>query len=229
MAIVFLLVLYSAIPSQFLRTIQVEFERQYSERGIKETVKGNIYYQAPERVTVIVTYPLKQWMIFEDTRLTIYYPNNKRAFQINTQSPISLPFFDAFIGVVKTDYGLTDIGYALCDYKTRGDTLFTYWSPPKKKTSRALGEFTLAYVSNKIVYAELKKRNGTIISKSFYKNHVQYGTTFFPLEIYTIRYMEKDSTFEKIVYTDPQFDRPLPPEVTNFRVPANIDIEKISW
>ncbi|HID93979.1 MAG TPA: hypothetical protein EYP60_07770 [bacterium (Candidatus Stahlbacteria)] len=229
MAIVLLLVFYSASLPQSSQTIQVQFERQYSEKSLKETVKGNIYYQAPGRITVVVTYPVKQWMIFEGKQLIIYYPDDKQAFQINAQFPISLPFFEALIGVVKIDYGLTDIGYVLSNYKTRADTLFTYWSPSKKKTSKALGEFTLAYVSDKIVYAELKKRDGTTISKSFYKNHIRCGTTYFPLEIYTIRYTKKDSTFEKVVYTNPQFDKSFPPEVTNFKIPTNVKIEEINW
>ena len=228
MIIAFLLLSYSASFPQSSQTIQVQFERQYNEKGVKEIVKGNIYYRAPGGVTVVVNSPVKQWMIFAGKQLTIYYPDDKQAFQFNAQIPISLPFFEAFIGVVKTDYGLTDIGYVLSTHKTRGDTLFTYWSPPKK-TSKTLGEFTLAYVSDKIVYAELKRRDGTTASRSFYKNHIHYGVTYFPLEIYTIRYTKKDSILEKVVYTNPQFDKPLPIEVMNFKIPTNVKIEEINW
>jgi len=228
MIIIFLLLFHSIPLPQSSQTIQVQFERQYIEKDIKEIVKGTLYYQAPEKVTAVIKYPVNQWMLFDDKQLTIYYPDDKQAFQFNSQLPISLPFFEAFIGVVKTDYGLTDIGYALSDHEKRGDTLFAYWSPPKK-ASKKLGQFTLAYVSDKIVYAELKEINGAIISKSFYKNHIHYGATHFPLEIYTIRYTKKDSILEEVVYTNPQFDKPLPSEVVTFKIPANIKIEEIDW
>jgi len=228
MIIAFLLLFYSTPLPQCAQTIQVQFEREYIGGNTKEITKGQIYYRAPGEVTAVVTYPIKQWMIFAGKQLTIYYPDDKQAFRFNSQFPISLPFFEAFIGVVKTDYGLTDIGYTLSNHKTRGDTLFTYWGPPKK-TSKALGEFILAYVSDKIVYAELKGRDGTTTSKSYYKNHIRHGATYFPLEILTIRYAKRDSIIEEVVYTNPQFDRPLPPEVINFKIPKNAKIEEIDW
>lgn len=228
-ALLFSILLCNGTSSfQGLKTLQVNFERYYIEKGSEEIVKGSIYYQTPHKITVVVTNPIRQWMIFEDKQITIYYPDERKVFQIVTQYPVSLPFFQSFVGVVKEDYGLTDIGYVLSNYETKGDTLISYWTPPQKR-GKVLGEFMLIYVSNKIVYVELKNSEGTVMGKSFYENHIRYGAIYFPLQVSTTRYRETDSTSEKVIYASPQFNTELPQEVKDFKIPLDAEIKEIEW
>lgn len=226
--LILLLLLNGILLSQVFQTLEVEFERCFREKNTDEILKGTIYYQTSGKVIIVVTDPVNQWMIFEGKQLTIYYPDDKRAFQIITQNLVSLPFFQAFVGVIDEDYGLTELGYTLYNHIIKGDSLFTYWSPPKK-VSKVLGDFTLVYVSDKIVYAEFKKKDGEIMSKSLYSNHIRHGANHFPLEISTTRYIGADSTFEKVLYSKPQFNTSLPLKVTNFKIPKDVQIKEIKW
>lgn len=214
--------------SQELKTLHVKFKYEHREGNSIEITKGDIYYQAMSKIILKVNDPIDQWMVFEGTKIIIYYPHSQRAFRIVSQYPFSLPFFQTFVGVAKEDYGLTDMGYVFFSHKKRGDTLFSYWNPPKK-VSKVLGKFTLAHISNRLVYAELKKADGTIMSKSFYSDYIRYGATYFPLKISTIKYTKPDSTVEKIIYSNPQFNTSLPKEVINFKIPPNAEIKKVEW
>lgn len=228
LSLVFLMLFNSVSFSQVLQTLIVKFKRQYREKNVVEIVKGDIYYQAPTNLILKVTDPIHQWMIFEGNEMIIYYPDENRGFQIISQNPISLPFFQVFVGVAREDYGLTDVGYVFSNHEKRGDTLLSYWNPPKSLSKR-LGKFILMHISNKLVYTELKKADGIILSKSFYSDHINYGATYFPLKISTIQYTKTDSTVEKIAYSNPQFNIPLPREVVNFKIPLDAEMKKVEW
>lgn len=225
----FLLISFNTIVySQSLQTLQIQFKRYYKERNSEETVEGTIYFKSPGKVTVVVNEPIQQWMFFKKNGMDIYYPIERKAFRFITQNPVSLPFFQAFIGVVKKDYGLIDMEYTLASRQTKGDTLFTKWYPPKK-ASKVIGDFTLTFCSDKLIYAESKKPDGSISSRTFYSNHIKNGNVFFPLQISTVRHIKSDTTFEKIIYSNPKFNIELPQDVIYFIIPADVSIKKIQW
>jgi len=214
---------------QVIKTISVEFTREYSESNTKEIIKGKIYYRAPSKTVIKIENPIVQWMILEGKEMIIYYPDDKKAFRIiSTWNPFSMPFFQAFVGVVKEDYGLTELGYTLANYETNDNSLISHWNPPKN-LSKFLGEFILEFKDNKIIRVELRNAKGKTLSKSLYKNHILYGATYFPLEIFTIKYLKSGSTFERIVYRNPQFNSSLPQEVIDFKIPADIKVKEVKW
>jgi len=210
---------------QTIKTISVEFTREYRETNSKEIIKGKIYYKAPFKTVIKITAPINQWMILEDKEMIIYYPDDKKAFHIiSSVNPFSMPFFRAFIGVVKEDYGLTELGYTLANYETNDNSLISHWNPPKK-LSKFLGEFILEFKDNKIIRVELKNPKGKTLSKSLYKNHILYDAIYFPLEISTVLYLELGSTFEKVIYKNPQFNSLLPKEIVDFKIPGDIEVK----
>jgi len=211
-----------------LNTFSIEFEREYVECYSKEVVKGIIYYQAPTKVIIKVDKPIDQVIVLSKGTMTIYYPNEKKAFRIKTKRPFSIPFVEAFFGAMKENYGLTELGYTLLRHEIKRDTLYTYWDPPKK-AKKILGQFTLGFVKNRLVYAEAKNADGKPTTRIQYRNHIQHGAIYFPLEIITIRYTKTDTTFEKTVYKNPQFDKPLPPQIIDFKIPHGIKVKEIEW
>ena len=225
---VLFLTLNSGAHAQVLQNLQTEFRRYYKERNKEEIIEGTIYCESSGKITVVVDDPIDQWMIFEKKDLLIFYPVKQRAFRLISNDPVSLPFFMLFLGVAKEDYGLTDMGYRLTGYETNADTLVAYWDPPKQ-VSKILGGFTLRYVSDRIVYTELKKADGTILVKSVYSNHIHHGAHYYPQEILTVRYILADSTLEKVIYNNLQFGISFPEEVLNFTIPSNLEVEEIKW
>ena len=167
-------------------------------------------------------------MILKGNETIIYYPDELQAFRIISRNPASMPFFQAFIGAVKEDYGLSDLEYTFSSYKREDNILVSYWDPPKN-LSNFLGKFTLKYKDNKLVYVESINANGKILSKASYKNHILFAGTYFPLEISIAKFMNSSSTLEKVIYKNLQFNSPLPQEITAFKIPADVKVKEVKW
>lgn len=214
--------------AQSLGPLSVAFLREYTQGSAKERVWGTIYCQPPNKLILQVTYPLEQWMVFEKTVTTIYYPASRQAFRIISRFGSYPPFVQAFIGVAERDYGLSSLGYRVRDYNIQADTLISHWRPPKG-LSLFLGETILKIKDDKIVYTESRTVRGETLRKSTHKKHVGYQGTYFPMEILTTEYSRADSTFEKVVFSDPEFDLPLPEEVLNFHIPTGVEVKEVKW
>jgi len=217
------------IQAYALQTLQVAFCRTYIHNGRTEKVSGVIYYRAkPEKTVVRVKKPLKQWMVLEGEKLEIFYPEERRAFRILGRAPFALPFLQVFLGALREDYGLGELGYVLSNHEVRGDTLFTYWDP-SKKLRKISGKFVLAYTEDKIVKAELRGAKGELVSQVLYSDHFPYAGVFLPLHISTVRYAPSDTSYEEIIYRNPLCDLPLPEEVLRFRIPDDVEVEEVRW
>jgi outer membrane lipoprotein-sorting protein len=215
--------------TDIIQSLQIDFTRDFSEKESFESAVGTLYYSFPTHITIHVKEPVEQWMILKKYRMDIYYPLDRKVFLFKTENPISLPFFHAFIGVVKKDYGLIDLGYSLAYHRKREpDTLVTVWVPPKK-ASKVLGDFTLLYVSGKITYAEFKNPKGKILSKTFYGNHCEFEGINFPLSIETVRYTGADSTVEHITYSNPHFNTEIPDTILSFTIPDEVITKEFDW
>lgn len=213
---------------QTIKTIIVDFIRKVKENKSEEIVKGCIYYQAPAKIVVEVYEPVNQWMFFEGNILFIYYPKEQKAFRIRSKNPFVLSFFQSFIGVVKNDLGFYEIGFSLVKREIRNDTLITYWKP-SKKIKKILGNAVVGAVKDKLIFVEMQDAKGKKFVKTTYNNYFQYNKTFFPLEISSVMYEKKDSIFEKVIYSNPKLNVPLPQKVVDFKIPTNIEIKKIEW
>ena len=210
-----------------INTLSAEFERKLVTDDSKEMVKGIIYYQ-PLKTVLEVNEPLHQIMTFADNIMTIYYPEEGKAFRIKAKNPIYIPFVQGFVQVMKEDYGLSQLGYKLTRHEPRGDTLYTYWSPPAKQ-KKHLGMFTLAIVKDKLVYAEAKTPDGKSAVRSFYRNYAELNNKLFPLEIYSEIYSKSGVSTESVIYSDVQFNLSLPERILNFAIPDSVSVKEIQW
>lgn len=129
---------------------------------------------------------------------------------------------------MKEDFGVCDRGYSLLSSEIKKDTLITYWKPPPG-LSETVSDLKLVYVDNKIISTELKKRTGEILLKTSYAKHLNYGEYYFPREISTTLFTDKDTVFETIQYKNPVFNDSFPNEVTNFKIPKGTETEEIKW
>jgi len=212
-----------------LNPLTVGFAREYTQNGEKEIASGTVYCQPPDKIFLRVTYPVNQWMLFEDRVTTIYYPADTQAFIITSRFSSYPPFVQGFLGAAEKDYGLSDLGYTLRDYNVQGDTLLSYWVPPKA-LSRFLGETILKINDNKIVHIESMSARGKTLRKSVNKNHALWNGSYFPMEILTTEYYSKmDSTQERVIFSDPDFDPALPQEVLNFQIPPETKVKEVKW
>lgn len=225
--ILFVILITTTVNSQIFKTVSVEFIRTIRQNDTKELLKGNIYFTG-EKFILITKSPLIQWMIIKNSNMLIYYPNEKKAIKIKSQNPISLPFFQSFLGLVEDNLGLSKLGYTISKNELHQDTLFVHWKPPKN-AEKMLGEYILALKDNKIILTILKSPNGKTITQTTYKKYTNYGDQYFPLEINSITYLESNVTIESINYINPVFNKTIPKEITNFNLPKNVVVKEVQW
>lgn len=217
-----------ALRYQTPDTIFLKFVRKVVQSDSTEVVKGIAYYQASEKVFIEVQGPISQIMIIDGGVMLIYYPVEKKAFRMKAKGPIPMPFVQAILSVMKDDYGLTEMGYTLAKHETKGDTLYTYWDPPRK-LKKHLGKFILGTANSLLVYAEARNPKGKTVAKSFYRKHTELAGKYFPLEVRSEIYDGSNRTEEYVVYSDVKFNIPLPDRVVNFKLPDSIDVKEVEW
>ena len=223
------LVLGSAVPQgQTLDTLSLGFERKVVQGDYVEIIKGIAYYQAPHKVFIKVEDPIKQIMIVDDDVMTIYYPVEKKAFRIKARGPISMPFVQTILSVTREDYGLSEMGYTLGKHEKKGDTLYTYWNPPRK-LKKHVGEFILGTSDGLLIYAEARGPKGKTAAKSFYRKHKELGGRHFPLEVRSEIYSGANLTEEYVSYTNVKFHITIPDEVSSFKIPHSTPIKEVEW
>jgi outer membrane lipoprotein-sorting protein len=223
-----LLISYNTVYALTVNNSRVEFTRNFRQKSTEETIEGMLYYQFPERVLVSIKKPIIQWMSFGNNEFVIYYPEDSIAFKIVSPYPVSFSFFETFLNVTKEDFGVCSRGYSLVNHEIKKDTLITYWKPPKG-LSKEIGDLKLVFVADRIISSELKKITGEPLLKTSYAEHFKYGEYYFPLEISSTLFTDKDTIFEKISYKNPVFNDSLPQEVAKFKIPEGIKVEEIKW
>ncbi len=207
-------------------TIFLNFERKAIQSNSTEIIKGVAYYKSPNRLFIEVNDPIKQIMIVEKNIMTIYYPEDNKAFHIKSKKPFTMPFINSIITVIKKDYGLTELGYTLVKHEKKDSKIYTYWEPPKDK-KRIMGQFIIATEDNCLVYAELKNNEGKSVAKSFYRNHIKIDGKLFPMEVRS-EIMEGTNIMEEhITYSEVKFNVAIPKEILNFRIPNSVKIENV--
>lgn len=220
------LILLSSICYSFNK-LSLSFVRTVDTGEGRDISKGTIYYDYKKAILKI-TEPVLQWMILSMNQTIIFYPEEKHLLTIKSKSPTMLPFFQSFIGIIESDFGLSKIGYKLDDTEFKGDTLFTYWILPEKYKG-IQSKYILSFLNDKIIGLKLFN-NQNVIIKSQFGDHYPYGGFYFPLKVNIIYYNKEDGpVMEKIIYTKPVFDKPFPEEIVNFKIPENIKRKEIEW
>lgn len=228
-ALILLLVLNPVtLKYQAPDTLSLEFERKVVQSDATEVTKGTAYYQAPKRVFIEVQDPISQIMLIDGRIMLIYYPVEQKAFRIEAKGPIPMPFVQSILSVMKDDYGLTEMGYTLAKHEKKGDTLYTYWDPPRK-LRKHLGEFILGTANGFLVYAETRQPKGKATAKSFYKKHTELAGKHFPLEVRSEIYDGSNVTEEYVIYSDVEANIPLPDRVVDFKLPDSISVKEVEW
>lgn len=213
--------------SQSVNSIQFEFRQVIQRQHESEIVAGQLFSDG-QKTTLKILNPIHQWVVFEKNKSLLYYPDLKRAIEIRSQNPVTLPFFQAFTGIHHIDAYLTELGYALEKSEISGDTLLSFWAPPAE-AKKVIGYYIVAIAKDRIIYSKIRDVNGNILAKSIYSNHLAYKNTKFPLEIITTQYFATDSTVEQILFSNPIFNEPLPANVIDFKIPEGTDRKVVEW
>ncbi|MEO0107783.1 MAG: hypothetical protein ABIK62_01240, partial [candidate division WOR-3 bacterium] len=244
--------LASMVRAQSLSSVSVAFERFVVRKAAAELVRGHVFFAQPDLLLLRadssaftdgsvrsddstalndlrrMLKPVNQWMRFQDTALLIYYPDEARAFEIHARHPLLLPFFQAFVGVVKEDFGLPQAGFTLSRTENRGETLVVHWLPSKALT-RYLRSVSVCLTADRLAAVESRDTKGGVVSRAEYGDHVEWHGTWFPQRITLVQHQGCETTFEQVSYSDPQFGIELPDSVTRFSLPIGVECQRVTW
>lgn len=210
--------------------LMVDFSRTVENPGeAKELVAGSLYYQAPQTMMLEVKQPVHQWLFFKRQQLDIYYPEEKRAFHIMSETnPLNLPFATAFVGNSRENFGFPEMGFTVSRTETKDDTLWTTWAAPKQ-VEKYIKNARTAELKGKLLLMESFTADGKLSTRAIFKSHAKYNAAYFPMEIYNGYQSAKGWVKESVVFSNARTLKTLPDTLLNFRIPPGTNTKEVKW
>jgi hypothetical protein len=101
---------------------------------------------------------------------------------------------------------------------------------PPEEMKRVLGGIVIGLKGERLSFVEVHDAKGQILTKTMYRDHLQYKGVIFPMKITSIRFEGEDKRVtEEISFFNPQFDVELPEDVKNFKTPVDVEIKEVRW
>ncbi len=220
-----------ALPS-LIKSITADFVREVDAGGTKERAQGHIYYEADSgmggKIIIRTVEPFNQWMIFEGNDLCIYYPQSSRAFKINSDNPIILPFFQFILDSNKEDFGLSFRGFQFARYEKDNESLISYWAP-SKDIALIIGEVVLTHRHDCLYRVLIKDSKGALSSEIVYEQYISSPVARVPSQIKITTY-EKDSISQEVIFLrNLQVNGDIPASIIDFQVPLGTEVKSVGW
>lgn len=204
-----------------IHTLAVDFQRHRAPlAGESETASGRLYYLGPDRLLIHVQQPLEQILEIEPGHLKVFYPKSQESFDILTAAQETLPFFTFFAIAQRGEAEISAAGYTISHHESRGDTLFTYWDPPRKLRNEA-GQAVLVSLVGDILSIQLKDRNDQPITQYALTGWREVSGQRFPSRVVIEVLQGPSSGVETVDYATPVLNEPPPDWVATFQIPAD--------
>ena len=208
-----------------LKTLSGTLRRELVRGDTSEVIWGDFYYTFPDMFYLHVRYPVNQIVFFRKGSMLIFYPDERRAFEIKGDERLTLPFVQAF-QVLNSDSGLSELGYRLVKSEGRADTLVTRWVPEGKKT---IGGVIIRKVKDRVSSLTVMDRDGNRVAETFYSDYLRYGSVDIPGKITSLSYTRRDTLRETITYSGIELNPEIPEGIAHFKLPKGVKAEIIKW
>ncbi len=209
--------------------LRVDFTRSlYAPGSPPEEVKGALYYSPNGRVYIEIISPVNQHITLNGKEMILYYPKDRRAFVFTSNIPQSLPFASAFMGSLRDNLGMPELGYSASTVETHGDSIISTWNPPSA-LKKVAGKVVLTEVHGVVCLSESYTAEGTLSTRALYKNHASIKQGMVPMEIYGGWQTPQGWTRENILFSNPTPMTTLPAHLNNFIIPADVKPRRVQW
>lgn len=206
-----------------------EFHRVLHEGLESDTIDGEIYFQAPNRVYLRVHNPVDQIVIIDNADLVtkIYYPKTKRGFILNGKAPADMPIIPGITAAIQPDYGLESLGFGIYDQRVEGDSLVSYWSHSDKE--RVPGTFKIVQLGDAIHRVVYEVFDAGRMLKTTLAQHVILDGLHIPRLLETTETSPSSTTKEVIRLSSLKLHPDMPDHVRYFQFPEDARITEKSW
>jgi len=227
---ILLLLAVTAASSAGNGFLRVGFTRSVYQPGggAPDVVQGNMYYTPQGVVHIEVTSPVSQLISLTGTRMSIYYPNERKAFIFDSKNPLTLPFASAFLGPTRESFGLPELGFTAANVTRRGDSVISTWNSPAA-AKQSVDRVVLTEVKGDVVLTESFSPKGSLSTRATYKNYVSIRQGRVPLEIYNGWQTPKGWTKEVLLFAGPTTLDVLPQHLNNFVIPPDVQPRAVQW
>jgi len=218
-----------AAKPQSSKTMTVEFREKTSSKTGKKTsgkatvIEGKLYFQSPRLITLVISSPVDQWVVFDEKQTTIYYPTTKEAFKYGSQGFTSSPYTQPFSGLLAGDLGLSRAGFKLARKEVSKGHLTMYWTPPAAGGKTA-GDLVVDMVDDQVASLSIRDQKGRVLVESTFSDYVRHKSIAFPMHIENSVNIKGTKITKTITFTNARFDVDLPESVEHFELPKGTNI-----
>lgn len=192
-----------------------------------DTVLGALYYTGGHMV-IVVRLPIKQYMVIDSLQTIIYNPSEHTGIRITRKTSAFLPFFNTFIGFFKGEQFVPQVNFKIKTSAKKNDSLFTEWVPDAGKTDFR-GKFETVFYRDKPVRATTSDKKGNLLYQMSFGHDTLIDGAHIPLEISTRTPTPSGSIQEDVEFRNVSINKPIPSEVTNFKIPPDVPIKVLEW
>ena len=215
------------VSAQDLSAFQSNFIRKVTMGSESETIKGTIYYES-SRMIIEINYPIRQIFIINDLSVTIFYPQENKAFRFTGPEGAFSPFILSFLGMVKEDFGLAEAGFLITKREKEDDLLLTYWKPPKN-IEKKISSIKLGTKSNLPFSLTVFDPSAELLFRVIYSEYKNFGAMVFPGEVLVEQQRDGEIYKQHIIYSEQKVNIPLAREITEFELPKDVLIKEVAW
>lgn len=218
-----------APKSAGVEQLRVDFTRTlYPPSSPPEIVKGRIYFTPDNALYLEVTSPVSQLITQVGKQMSIYYPEERKAFVIESANPLMLPFASAFLGSLRESMGLAELGFTTTSLNRRFDTIISEWSPPLVAKT-AVSRVVLFELAGDVVQSESYDAKGLLSTRAVFKNHSTIKQGRVPMQIYGGWQSSRGWTRENLEFSNPETIQALPDHLNDFKIPSDVVPRRVQW
>jgi outer membrane lipoprotein-sorting protein len=208
-------------------TISGHFELYRTSEIAEDSTTGDFYFLAPDRMLIKVTFPLCQFLFIEKTVTSIYYPDDNRAFRLESEKPPLLPIVPGLLAALRSDNGIAEFGFKIKSQKMKADTIITQWFHPKLKNK--VGYYEIAEINRRLAWTNYEMPKNDIRLLTHFQDYHKIANINFPHEISSKLWNHDGFTYEQVVFSNIKPDAEISDEIQNFRIPDDVPIEYKKW
>jgi hypothetical protein len=235
----FLFILLILCPSFFycstaqqgmIKKLMAKMVSRQVKDGVSGMIKGDIFYDyTSSKMITHFTYPLEYVMIANNKgELSIHNPHdNKVVMQQNFAYSTESSQLYYFLSHQMADMGLKKMNYSIQKTSIEKDLIITEWKCNIQAKKGDIEKIKLVHRNQNPIYMSYIDTKGKILRKVFYSSYQAIGNVYFPTSTTEIVYDDKkDSTINKIIYSDLVVNEQANSPYFNYKIPTDAIIEK---
>ena len=211
---------------------QLTISKQAAAGPDESELRGVLYFAEPDMVAIDLAFPILQKIFISNNGTLIYYPENREALRFPPDSAAVMPLTGQMRTLLSQDRGLSAAGFKLdsLEYDEQGRAV-SRWLPPEGDVS-GIGEVRL-FTSDQgnIVRSETLGQKGRLITTMEYSRFTEVQGYAFPQTVITRQYLPdgQEQVEMQVHYDDVRFNISLPPNIADFKLPDDVQVQELEW